>query len=793
MLEWTGERYIPNADPAVTGIEIHYEHLHRYAFASYFVRDKDVLDLASGEGYGSYMLAQEARNVIGIDIDADAIQHAETCYSKANLKYMQGSICDVPLEGGNLFDVIVCFEALEHIAEHEQLLSEITRLLKDDGLLILSTPNKAIYSDEAGYINPFHVRELDFDGFRRLLQNYFSNVVFFGQKVSTCSHIWSLHPTQITTTVDFALKRDGQSFSFADEDHRPMYLLAVASQDNLSDVADTGSYCIDTSNSILYQKNTQIKYMIKEIDVLQNINLKHQEQEDALISALQAKDAEIARMVKDIDVLQNINLKHQEQEDALTSALQAKDAEIKQLIKKTEELQSLIEDYQSYIGETAKLLESIENSISRRVLKKYDSILLKVLPLGTRRREIYEKLLKGLRSHIGSDQSVVDIVNSLDSPVVANDRNFSKSIICFPIIDWNFRYQRPQHLLSRFAQSGYRVFYLTVNLSPARKAYSIREIQAGVYEVNISVNKKYNVYNGSLTSEQIDSLVKSFTKLRADYGIDRAISFVEFPGWVPIASRLNDIFGWKIVYDCLDEYADFSNVNRSVLQDEVALVQNSALVVTTSDYLYNKVHQIRQDVVLVPNAGDFEHFSNLSQNELLSHIGRPIIGYYGAISDWFDSDLVNYIAKKRPDWNFVFIGHTFGSNISELEKLPNVYFLGEKDYSDLPMYLYWFDVCLIPFRITELIRATHPVKFYEYLSAGKPVVSTKLPELLPYSHLCYLVDDKEDAVTKITAALSEKDEELKNMRIEFARNNTWDKRVEVLLSHIKRITEDEGV
>ncbi|MDI6720606.1 MAG: methyltransferase domain-containing protein [Methanomicrobiales archaeon] len=755
MLEWTGERYIPSTDPAVTGIEIHYEHLHRYAFASYFVRGKDVLDLASGEGYGSYMLAQEARSVTGIDIDANAIQHAETKYSKTNLKFFQGSICDVPLEGRSLFDVIVCFEALEHIAEHEQLLSEITRLLKDDGLVILSTPNKAIYSDEPGYKNPFHVRELDFDEFRRLLKKYFSNIIFFGQKVSTCSRIWNLY-AQTVKTVDFTLQRDAQSFSFTDGDPRPVYLLAVASQSNLSDIADMGSYCVDISNSILSQKNMQIESMIKDIDILQNVNLKHQ---------------------SDIS--------------ALTSTLQAKDAEIKRMAEKIEELQGLIVDYQARIEDLVEILDSFENSISSQVLKKYDAVLQKVLPSGTRRRVIYERCLEEIRNRISNDRSLTHVVSSPDPSVIVDNRNYSGNIVCFPVIDWDFRYQRPQHLLSRLAQLGYRVFYLTVNLSPAKKAYSIREIQEGIYEVNIPVSKKYNMYNDSLTSEQIDSLVESFTQLRADYGIDRAISFVEFPRWVPIVLKLNDIFGWKIVYDCLDEYSDFSNVDRSILQDEVALVQNSALVVTTSDYLYNKVHQIRQDVVLVPNAGDFEHFSNLSQNELLSHIGRPIIGYYGAISDWFDSDLINYIAKKRPDWTFVFIGHTFGSDIRELDELPNVYFLGEKGYNDLPKYLYWFDVCLIPFKVTKLIVATHPVKFYEYLSAGKPVVSAKLPELAPYSHLCYLFDSKEDAITKIATALSEKDEELKNARIEFARNNTWDKRVEVLLPHIKRVIGDD--
>lgn len=257
MLEWTGERYLPYIDPDICGAEIHYEHLHRYAFASQFVHGKDVLDLASGEGYGSYLLSKSANRVVGVEINRDAVAHARNTYIRCNLEFEEGNILDIPIEGEKLFDVIVCFEALEHIEDHEQLLSEIKRLLKDDGLVIISTPNKYAYSDEPGYNNPFHLRELYFHDFRQLLERYLSNMVFFGQRVSKGSYIRSLYPTETATAIDYALKRDNGSFYFTDETNQPMYFIAVASEEDLSDIVPMRSFCVDASDSILEQKKLQ--------------------------------------------------------------------------------------------------------------------------------------------------------------------------------------------------------------------------------------------------------------------------------------------------------------------------------------------------------------------------------------------------------------------------------------------------------------------------------------------------------------------------------------------------------
>lgn len=258
MLEWTGERFLPNIDPLLTEPEIHFEHLHRYAFAMEFVKGKDVLDLASGEGYGSYFLSKTANRVIGIDVDGDAVTHAAQTYVRSNLKFLQGDIRNIPIEGQKLFDVVVCFEVLEHIVEQEQLLSEIKRLLKDNGSLIISTPNKIFYSDERNYTNPFHKRELDSSEFQELLRKYFTNIYLLGQKISNGSYIYEYNKTNSPPGADYYLKRENESYSFTNKNAPPMYFLAVASEKELEHAFSTKSFCIDTSDSILEQRENKV-------------------------------------------------------------------------------------------------------------------------------------------------------------------------------------------------------------------------------------------------------------------------------------------------------------------------------------------------------------------------------------------------------------------------------------------------------------------------------------------------------------------------------------------------------
>jgi 2-polyprenyl-3-methyl-5-hydroxy-6-metoxy-1,4-benzoquinol methylase len=174
----TGERYLPR--DMAGNIEL--EHLHRYAIACELAHGKVVLDIASGEGYGSNLLAQAAQFVIGVDISREAIAHAKHLYRRDNLDFRHGNCAAIPVADHSI-DLAVSFETIEHHDQHEEMIAELKRVLKPDGMLIISSPDKLHYSDIPGYKNEFHVKELYFDEFRALLAAHFRHLKFQGQKV----------------------------------------------------------------------------------------------------------------------------------------------------------------------------------------------------------------------------------------------------------------------------------------------------------------------------------------------------------------------------------------------------------------------------------------------------------------------------------------------------------------------------------------------------------------------------------------------------------------------------------
>ena len=176
-MEWTGERYVPE----IRG-DIELEHVHRYAFARQFSRDKVVLDIASGEGYGTAILAEVAHKVIGVDISMEAIIHASNRYFRENVEFRRGSCTEIPLSESSV-DVVVSFETIEHHNEHVTMMAELKRVLKPKGILIISSPEKHEYSDLPGYNNQYHVRELYRQEFEELISMHFKYFGIFGQKI----------------------------------------------------------------------------------------------------------------------------------------------------------------------------------------------------------------------------------------------------------------------------------------------------------------------------------------------------------------------------------------------------------------------------------------------------------------------------------------------------------------------------------------------------------------------------------------------------------------------------------
>lgn len=191
MLEWTGERFIPGAGSA----ELAYDHFARYLFAARLAAGKRVLDIGCGEGYGAFLLSRTARYVLGVDSADHAIEHARLRYDLANLKYQAADATQLPAR--ETFDLITCFEVIEHLGEEDQhaLLAQVMRLLDPDGILLISTPNKPVYreaGDGPDYRNPYHVREMAFTEFRDLLEPCFGAILWIGQQTLVGNYLHSL-------------------------------------------------------------------------------------------------------------------------------------------------------------------------------------------------------------------------------------------------------------------------------------------------------------------------------------------------------------------------------------------------------------------------------------------------------------------------------------------------------------------------------------------------------------------------------------------------------------------------
>ncbi len=230
--------------PWTPDVQVVYEHFHRYLWAARVVDGRRVLDLGSGEGFGAAILAESAAHVVGVDLDERTVEHSKLNYAAANLEFHIGTAIDLsPYQTGS-FGAVVAFEIIEHLREQEQVLTEVSRLLADDGILVISTPDRRLYSEVSGQHNPFHERELGLEEFVELLGAHFPHVATWGQRTITGSHIGALRSASgkggTPDSPDFYIERSGEEWRVA-SDPAPLYVVAVASKAPLPKLADTST------------------------------------------------------------------------------------------------------------------------------------------------------------------------------------------------------------------------------------------------------------------------------------------------------------------------------------------------------------------------------------------------------------------------------------------------------------------------------------------------------------------------------------------------------------------------
>lgn len=358
-------------------------------------------------------------------------------------------------------------------------------------------------------------------------------------------------------------------------------------------------------------------------------------------------------------------------------------------------------------------------------------------------------------------------------------------VVVMPIIDWHFRIQRPQHLARSLAAEGNRIFYLTTTFSPypGQAGFNVLESPAeNVYVCQLYCPEPHpRIYQASCRTQAARELALGVEVLADNFYIEQAMCLVQYPFWRHVAERIR---GGFLVYDRMDHHAGFTTATQALVEEEEYLLEQADLVITTAESLTEGIPK-RTPTRMIRNAAEVDHFVE-PPAKLALRASRPVVGYFGAISSWFDIDLVVDVARRFPEWDFVLVGSTFECDTEVAKGVANIRFTGEVPYAELPSYLHAFDVCIIPFQITDLIRSTNPVKVYEYLSAGKPVVATRIPEVVRLGEeLVRTAETADEFAEKLALAMAEKDDEaLAGMRARWASEHTWTSRAKDLADAI---------
>lgn len=391
----------------------------------------------------------------------------------------------------------------------------------------------------------------------------------------------------------------------------------------------------------------------------------------------------------------------------------------------------------------------------------------------------------------GAVQVAVDgpVAGSPLSPNLAAAADDKPDVFMWAVIDWHFRTQRPQHLARGLAEDGHRVFYLSNNLvDDPQPGFRVEALDASgrLFQVFLHAAGAPAIYHGSPSPATVAQLRRSAGELMQWADSDGGLCIVQHPFWREIASRLP---GSSLLYDCMDHHAGFADNAPDVLAAEAALAREADLLVVTSGWLDREYAEVNPHRALVRNACDFQHFSTPPAERFRDRDGRRILGYYGAIAEWFDVGLLAAVARANPHCLVLLVGSDTAGVGAQLADVPNVMLTGEVPYARLPYYLHAFDVALLPFKVIPLTLATNPVKVYEYLAAGKPVVAVDLPEMQQFGDLVYRAADAGEFLGRVRDALGEASTDLPARRRAFAGEQTWVHRAEELDDAIAAVPE----
>lgn len=382
----------------------------------------------------------------------------------------------------------------------------------------------------------------------------------------------------------------------------------------------------------------------------------------------------------------------------------------------------------------------------------------------------------------------------------------NRDIIHFSLDDyWISDPHSRHHLINQFHKNNNRIFWINsfgMRVPKISKRGGLRKISRKLLSFLKFIKRVHSnflvlspiavpIFGSGKVSEINESfLLLQIKRLIKRYRIRKPILFVSSPMFPKV---IREIKKDSVIYYYSDSYVHYREIRQ---KEKIADLDNMTLdladyVFCASKAIFNQVSKKAKDVFYLPHAVDFDHFNGILEiaSDMpwdMKNIKRPIVGYFGSLTDSNDIDLIHYFAVNRPQYSIVLIGRP-SHEYEQLGRLPNVYLLGKKKYQELPLYGQYFDVCFMAWKMTEWIKNCSPLKTMEYLALGKPVVAIPIDELLhTYEGVVTIAYGKEDFLKKIDWSLENDSFEKRERRIKFVKYQTWEKRFAEMVDIIEQ-------
>jgi len=377
-------------------------------------------------------------------------------------------------------------------------------------------------------------------------------------------------------------------------------------------------------------------------------------------------------------------------------------------------------------------------------------------------------------------------------------------IVCFAPNPWDDLWRSRHHIFSRLASQN-----MVLYVEP--EVYSLSALRHGRVRLDLSAPRlrheadglwlyRHPVWAPRTVRPGLKQLTRrlrwlALRQAMARLGLHRPITWVFQPLHAELVGTLDECL---IIYHVVDQYAAYGHHSpekqQHIRQEERRLLSQADLVIVNSQASLEAKAFLNPHIGLVPSGVDFAAFERVRQANMplpedIAQLHRPIVGYTGHISIRLDLPLLAEITRRRPQWSLALVGSVredkYREELKVLHALPNVHFLGKKAPEQVPQYICAFDACLIPYRQGEEAYHISPIKLYEYLAAGKPVVSIDIPALDGFRHVVRVADSPEAFIAALEAALCEADPTLVEERRRLAAANTWERRVEQISTLVR--------